>query len=323
MSPRFQTYRFRDGNGREVPGDLSLVPAVDDPAGMPSIAGLAPDIGEVAPLRRAAEIVDAGQPQANLGGQLGPAMQEVMSAVELVAQDGYATVLLLGETGVGKSWLARRIHQRGPRARKPFLDINCAGLSPQLLESELFGHERGAFTGATGTKRGLVEAADGGTLMLDEIGELPTNVQAQLLTFLDERRFRRIGGTRIMQADVRIVAATNVNLAERVASGQFRKDLYYRLSVFPIGVLPLRERREEIAALARSIVAELCHRASRIAPPLAPGLLAALERYGWPGNLRELRNALERGLLLSRGETISLCHMPPEIRALPAGRPKP
>ncbi|HSS37743.1 MAG TPA: sigma 54-interacting transcriptional regulator, partial [Polyangia bacterium] len=311
--PVTQTYRLRGTRELEVEESLSLIPGAGDrPA---RIASIARDIGEIARLRRAAEILAGAATDGDLV-PLSPAMREVVDAAEIVAQDGYASVLLLGETGVGKSWLARRIHRLSAREKKPFLDINCAGLAPQLLESELFGYERGAFTGATAAKRGLVEAADGGTLLLDEVGELPMSVQAQLLTFLDEHRFRRVGGTRIIQADVRILAASNVNLAERVATGQFRKDLYYRLSVVPIQIPPLRERREEIAALARSIVAELGRRASRrVFATLGPAVTAALERYDWPGNLRELRNTLERALILSRGDTISLCHLPPELLA--------
>jgi PAS domain S-box-containing protein len=312
--PVAQTYRLRGRLEIEVEESLSLIPgAATRPA---RIASIARDIGEMARLRRAAEILagsaNGGEPDPTA---LAPAMRDVVDAVDVVAQNRCASVLLLGETGVGKSWLARRIHQRSARSDKPFLDINCAGLAPQLLESELFGYERGAFTGASAAKRGLVEAADGGTLMLDEIGELPTNVQAQLLTFLDEHRFRRVGGTRVMQADVRILAATNVNLAERVASGQFRKDLYYRLSVVPIQIPPLRERREDIPSLARRMLSELGKRAGRRASTtLSPSVARALQQYDWPGNLRELRNALERALILSRGETVTLCQLPPEIR---------
>jgi PAS domain S-box-containing protein len=321
--PVAHTYGLRGGLEIELEESLSLIPGVGDrPA---RIASIARDIGEIARLRRAAEILAGAAPDGELDArELAPAMREVIEAADVLSQDDYATVLLLGETGVGKSWLARRIHQRSARGKKPFFDINCAGLAPQLLESELFGYERGAFTGAAGTKRGLVEAADGGTLLLDEVGELPTNVQAQLLTFLDERRFRRVGGTRVMQADVRILAATNVNLADRVASGRFRKDLFYRLSVFPISMPPLRERLDEIPGLARSILAELGGRASRrVRTNLAPGVTSALQRYDWPGNLRELRNALERALILSRGDTIALRHLPPEIRTSATASERP
>lgn len=311
--PVVHTYRMRGGVEIEVEESLSLIPAAADrPA---RIASFARDIGESPRLRRAAELLAGTVPDCEPDAlAVTPAMRHVIEAAEVVAQNDYASVLLLGETGVGKTWLARRIHQRSARAKKAFLDINCAGLAPQLLERELFGYERGAFTGASAPKRGLVEAADGGTLLLDEVGEMPINVQAQLLTFVDEHRFRRVGATRIMVADVRILAATNVNLAERVASGRFRKDLLYRLSVVPIEIPPLRERREDIPTLAQSILDDLSRRASRCARAiLGPGVIAALQRYDWPGNLRELRNALERALILSRGETIALCHLPAEI----------
>ncbi|HET6283870.1 MAG TPA: sigma 54-interacting transcriptional regulator [Polyangia bacterium] len=312
--PITETYRLRAGLEIEVEDSLFLIPqGPDHPA---RIASIARDIGEIARLRRAAEILGGVRSESVADTSLfAPAMREVIDAADAVARDGYASVLLLGETGVGKTWLAQRIHRHSKRSAKPFFDINCAGLAPQLLESELFGHERGAFTGAAGHKRGLVEAADGGTLFLDEVGELSISVQAQLLTFLDEHRFRRVGGTRVMEADVRVLAATNADLADRVANGLFRKDLYYRLSVVPIRIPPMRERREEIPALARSILGELGKRVGRRSDvTLGRGVSAALAQYDWPGNLRELRNTLERALILSHGDTIELPHLPPEIR---------
>ncbi|HWM85742.1 MAG TPA: sigma 54-interacting transcriptional regulator [Kofleriaceae bacterium] len=272
------------------------------------------ELGELVGLRRATEVLSGTQRSAGEapvdGGDL---MREVYAAADVAAQDGEATVLLLGETGVGKSYLARRIHARSARAGKPFLEVNCAGLEPQLVESELFGHERGAFTGATHPKRGLVEAATGGTLFLDEVAELPAPVQAKLLTFLDIRSFRRVGGEANLRADVRIVAATNADLAELAARGGFRRDLYYRLSVLPVHIPPLRERRAELAGLAAAIVRELRPRAPAAEAPLPDEVIAALTRYAWPGNLRELRNALERALILGRGERVELRHLPPEI----------
>ncbi|HEY0713785.1 MAG TPA: sigma 54-interacting transcriptional regulator [Polyangia bacterium] len=312
--PITETYRLRGGLEIEVEDSLFLIPrGPDRPA---RIASIARDIGEIARLRRAAEILGGVQAASHPDTSLfAPAMREVIQSADAVARDGYASVLLLGETGVGKTWLARRIHQKSKRAAKAFFDINCASLAPQLLESELFGHERGAFTGAAAHKRGLVEAADGGTLFLDEVGELSPSAQAQLLTFLDEHRFRRVGGTRLLEADVRILAATNVDLAERAMSGQFRKDLYYRLSVVPIRIPPLRERREEVPALARSILSELEKRVGRRSGvTLGRGVTAALQNHDWPGNLRELRNALERALIISHSDIIELGHLPPEIR---------
>jgi PAS domain S-box-containing protein len=319
-APITETYRLRDGLEIEVQESLFLIPGAADRPNR--VASIARDIGELARLRRAAELLGGGR-AANSNDSddsaASPAMREVIESADAVARDGYASVLLLGETGAGKSWLARRIHEKSGRAPKPFFDINCAGLAPQLLESELFGHERGAFTGAGGQKRGLVEAADGGTLFLDEVGELSPSVQARLLTFLDEHRFRRVGGTRVLEANVRILAATNADLAERAASGQFRKDLYYRLSVVPIRIPPLRERREDIPALARAILGELVQRVGRRAGvSLGRDVVAALQQHDWPGNLRELRNALERALIINHGGPIELAHLPPELRRLPA-----
>ena len=311
--PITETYRLRGGMEIEVEDSLFLIPAAPErPA---RIASIARDISEIARLRRAAEILGGVRTESDRETTVfAPAMREAIKAADAAARDGYASVLLLGETGVGKTWLARRIHDKSRRAAKPFFNINCAGLAPQLLESELFGHERGAFTGATGPKRGLVEAGDGGTLFLDEVGELSPSAQAQLLTFLDERHFRRVGGTRVMQADVRILAATNADLTERVADGLFRKDLYYRLKVIPIRIPPLRERREEIPALARSVLGDLEKQVGRRSGvTLGRGVSAALQHYDWPGNLRELRNTLERALILGHDETIELAHLPPEL----------
>jgi len=274
------------------------------------------ELDELVGLRHAAEFLSGTRLSASSASEAaagGGAMHEAYAAADVAAQDGEATVLLLGETGVGKSYLARRIHARSERAARPFLEVNCAGLEPQLVESELFGHERGAFTGATHPKRGLVEAAAGGTLFLDEVAELPAPVQAKLLSFLDNRTFRRVGGEANLRADVRVVAATNADLDELVGRGGFRRDLYYRLSVLPVRIPPLRERRDEIPALAHAIVRELRPRAPAVAAPLPRDVVAALARYAWPGNLRELRNTLERALILGRGERIELRHLPPEI----------
>ncbi|HEU4404558.1 MAG TPA: sigma 54-interacting transcriptional regulator [Polyangiaceae bacterium] len=288
------------------------------------VGSFARELGELVGLRRAAEVLSAAAPSAAEAPAAagGGAMGEVYAAAAVAADDGEVTVLLLGETGVGKSYFARRIHAKSARWARPFLEINCAGFEPQLLESELFGHERGAFTGATHPKRGLVEAASGGTLFLDEVAELPAPAQAKLLLFLDERTFRRVGGEANLRADVRVVAATNADLGELARKGAFRRDLYYRLSVLPITIPPLRERRAEIAELATAIVRELRPRAPASAAPLAREVASALTRYAWPGNLRELRNALERALIVGRGEPIELRHLPPEISgagARPAG----
>jgi PAS domain S-box-containing protein len=312
--PLVESIRQR-ADGSEIEVEENLFSIRDAAGNVARIASIARDTSELARLRRAAEILSGGgEPTEQEEETRSPAMNEALAQVKMVARDANATVLLLGETGVGKGWTARRLHRLSPRAEKPFLEINCAGLSQQLVESELFGHERGAFTGAVAQKRGLVEAAEGGTLFLDEIGELPLPVQAQLLTFIDTRTFRRVGGTRTLKADVRLVAATNVDLKEASTKGTFRRDLYYRLSVMPITVPPLRDRADDIPALARGMLRELARRPGR-KPGLSREVASALARYEWPGNVRELRNALERALILSHGEAIDVAHLPPEIRS--------
>jgi PAS domain S-box-containing protein len=310
--PMIETYRLRGSHEIEIEERLF---ALHDAAGVVvRIASIAHDVSEVARLLRVTELLERNRgPKAAKQPRSEP-MRQALAHAEVVAHDPSATVLLTGETGVGKSWLARIIHTKSPRAGKPFFEVNCASLARELVESELFGHERGAFTGALSQKRGIVEVADGGTIFLDEVGELPTGAQAQLLTFLDKKTFRRVGGTRPMQANVRLIAATNIDLKQAADKGNFRRDLFYRLSVVPIEVPPLRERREEIPELAREIVDELAARAARRRSRLDRTVLEALRRHDWPGNVRELRNALERALILSRGEPITLDHLPAEIR---------
>jgi DNA-binding NtrC family response regulator len=236
-----------------------------------------------------------------LGGTAGRAVppappsgtRRIAPTPALAAQSD-STVLLLGESGAGKTHLAREIHDASRRAGGPFVDINCAGLSAALLESELFGHERGAFTGATVKKRGLLEEAEGGTMFLDEIGELDAVVQAKLLKVLETRRFRRLGGTREIAAEARIIAATSRDLAAEVAAGRFREDLYYRVCVLVISVPPLRDRLHELPDLAARLLASIPRADGRPPPRLGPGAAAALTSHRWPGNVRELRNVLER-----------------------------
>ena len=213
-------------------------------------------------------------------------------------------VLLEGESGTGKGVLARLIHNRSPRSRAPFVDLNCAGLSKELLESELFGHERGAFTNATNTKPGLFEIAGEGTLFLDEIGEMDPAVQARLLKAIEEKRFRRVGGTRDIRADFRLVAATNRDLAAEVAAGRFRADLYYRLNVVRLRLPPLRERMEDVTILVEEILRPLAKELGRPIPRVSARALQKLQSFAWPGNVRELRNVLERSLLTLHGEEI-------------------
>ena len=229
-----------------------------------------------------------------------PAMKKAMELAEKVAPLEKTTVLITGESGVGKEVIARYIHSISPRSRGRFIAINCAAIPQNLIESELFGYEKGAFTGATSRKKGVFEAADGGTLFLDEVGELPAEAQAKLLRVLQEKKIQRIGGVKEIPVDVRIIAATNKNLQELVEKGLFREDLFYRLNVFPIHIPPLRERKEDIPALVRLFVERITEKKVE-GNVLTAGALKLLEEYSWPGNVRELANAVERALILSGG----------------------
>ena len=229
-----------------------------------------------------------------------PAMQPVVEAVEKVARTN-ATVLLLGESGTGKEVAARTIHALSPRSKGPFVAVNCAAIAEGLLESELFGHERGAFTSAVATRRGRIELADGGTLFLDEIGELKLELQSKLLRVLQERRFERVGGTRTMEADVRWIAATNRDLERMLAEGRFREDLYHRLAVFPVRMPPLRDRRRDIMPLAETLLARIGRDLGRPGLRLGAEARKAIPEADWPGNVRELANALERAAILADG----------------------
>jgi formate hydrogenlyase transcriptional activator len=237
------------------------------------------------------------------------AMQRaVATARQAAASD--VTVLLTGESGTGKNVLASAIHGWSPRAAEPFIEISCTTLADQLLESELFGHVKGAFTGAWKDKPGRLEAADGGTVFLDEVGDAPPSVQVRLLRVLQERVVERVGGTEPVKVDVRVVAATNRNLEEMVARGTFRADLYYRLAIFPIEVPPLRERREEIRPLALHFLARHAAAMHRRPPRVGEDTWRALEAHDWPGNVRELENFLQRALILSPGPELSLPDLP-------------
>jgi two-component system, NtrC family, response regulator AtoC len=228
-----------------------------------------------------------------------------IAAVEPTDASPAPPVLILGETGTGKELVARACHHSGPRAKSPFIEVNCAALPAHLIEGELFGFEKGAFTDAHARKIGLIEAADGGTLFLDEIGELDLGLQAKLLRVLEDYRVRRLGALSDRQVNVRIVAATNRDLDVQVREGRFRADLMYRLKVFQIQVPPLRERREDIAALAGHFLAQLANRYGRAQLALDEGALGALEGHDWPGNVRELRNVLERAVLMQRTGSLS------------------
>jgi len=250
-----------------------------------------------------------------------PAMQVVFGLVRRLAQSHATTVLLEGESGTGKGAVALALHRLSDRAHGPFLNVTCSALPDTLMESELFGHEKGAFTDARSTKRGLVEMADSGTLFLDEIAELTLPVQAKLLRFIEERAFRRLGGTRDMTVDARIITATNRSLAAEVAAGRFREDLFYRLRVVPITLPPLRERREDILPLAKHFLEHFNQELGRRVRDLTPAASAMLEGYAWPGNVRELKNVIERAVLLVDGDHISPAELPPEVATPSAAAP--
>ncbi len=240
-----------------------------------------------------------------VGGMIGqcPAMQEVFGRVRKAAPTD-ATVLIRGESGTGKELVARALHDLSARRDAPVVAVNCAAIPENLIESELFGHEKGAFTGAVAMHQGLVEAADGGTLFLDEIGELPSAAQARLLRVLQEGEIRRVGSPHARKVNVRLIAATHRNLQQRVSAGQFRADLYFRLHVMEIHLPPLRERGEDIEALALFLLDKACRRLNRPPVRFASGALAAIHAHSWPGNVRELENAIERAVILCEGSVI-------------------
>jgi two-component system, NtrC family, response regulator AtoC len=242
-----------------------------------------------------------------------PAMREVLEVVRQVAP-GRTTVLLLGESGTGKELIAKAIHQLSPRAQAPLVTVHCAALAPTLLESELFGHEKGAFTGAHERRIGRFEQAQGGSLFLDEIGEIDQAIQVKLLRFLGERTFERVGSNKTLTADVRLITATNKSLVEEIKAGKFREDLYFRLAVMPITLPPLRERPGDIPLLAREFLKEFAAENHRNVNEFTPDALEALMNYSWPGNVRELRTATEHAVVLSRGDKIGVRDLPPSVR---------
>jgi DNA-binding NtrC family response regulator len=248
-----------------------------------------------------------------------PAMLDVYKMVARVAPS-LSTVLVVGESGTGKELVARAIHTHSPRANGPFVAVNCTALTESLLESELFGHAKGAFTGAVAAKRGLFEEAQGGTLFLDEIGDVAAKMQAQLLRVLQEGEVRRVGGSEPIKVDVRVVAATNRELEDEVKAGRFREDLYFRINVVTIRLPPLRERPSDIPLLVEHFLAKYATRERRSDAGTAPQAMALLQRYGWPGNVRELENVIERALALSKDGVILPSDLPPEVaQASPVG----
>jgi DNA-binding NtrC family response regulator len=269
---------------------------------------------EVALLRRQS---GAGDRPALLGKS--EAIQAVLRQIERAAPST-APVLVLGESGTGKELVARTLHVLSPRARAPFVGVNCAAIPESLLESEIFGHEKGAFTGALERRIGCFEMADGGTLLLDEVAEMHPTVQAKFLRVLEEGTFRRVGGKTEIHVDVRVIAATNQEPETAVREGRLRADLFYRLNVFPISLPPLRDRPEDTSLLAEAFLADSATRNGRATMKIAPDALQLLQRYAWPGNVRELRNVVERAVLLAESETIEPSHLPEALRATPQDR---
>jgi DNA-binding NtrC family response regulator len=252
-----------------------------------------------------------GAKDATIVGSAG-AMIAVYKTVAQVAPTT-ATVLIVGESGTGKELVARAIHAKSPRANKPFVAVNCAALPESILESELFGHEKGAFTGAVGVKRGLFEEANGGTLFLDEIGEISPKMQVQLLRVLQEGEIRRVGASDTIKVDVRVVAATNRDLKTELAAGRFREDLFFRLQVVTVRVPPLRERKGDIPLLVKHFLARHAERLGRPAPRVAPEVYEVLASYEFPGNVRELSHVVERAMLLAREQVVTIADLPPEV----------
>jgi DNA-binding NtrC family response regulator len=249
-----------------------------------------------------------------------PAMASLLTTIAQVAPTS-STVLLLGETGTGKELVAKAIHQASQRAGKRFLAVNCGAFSEELLASELFGHEKGAFTGASERKAGLFEAAEGGTLFLDEVGEMTPSMQVRLLRVLQERKLLRVGGTTDIPVDVRVIAATNKDLAAEAEAGSFRLDLFYRLNVITLRLPALAQRREDIPLLARHFLVKYSELLGRDVRQISPDVLTAFDAYPFPGNIRELENLIERAVVLAEGDTVEIAHLPPDLQ-LDAGQLK-
>ena len=242
-------------------------------------------------------------------------MVELLDTIRKTA-DGLSTVMVTGESGTGKELVAQAIHQESPRRSGPFVSVNCGAIPETLMESELFGHVKGAFTGAVANTVGLFFAANGGTLFLDEVTEVPQSVQVKLLRVIQEREIRRVGDTRDMKVDVRLIAASNRDVAKAVADGILREDLFYRLNVIPIQLPPLRERRDDISLLAEHFVRKISAELGKVVRGVSPEALAILESYRWPGNIRELENVIERALVLGSGDILAAEALPPDLHQI-------
>ena len=266
-------------------------------------------------LRETADLRERIRERFRLEGMIGdaPELLSVYEAVQQAAQTR-ATVLILGESGTGKELVAQALHERSPRKDKPFIKVSCAALSETLLESEMFGHERGSFTGAIARKEGRFERADGGTLFLDEIGDIAPAVQVKLLRVIQQREFERVGGTQTIEVDVRVIAATNRDLAAEVKAGRFREDLYYRLNVVSVTLPPLRRRKGDIPALVSHFLDRYAALHGKPVRALAPGVMQVLLAHEWPGNVRELENAIERAVVLAGGTELQAGDLPPALR---------
>jgi transcriptional regulator with PAS, ATPase and Fis domain len=251
-----------------------------------------------------------------------PVLDPIIKQARSVAETS-ATVLVTGESGTGKELLARAIHEESSRSAAPFIAVSCAALPESLIESELFGHEKGSFTGATQARRGRFELADGGTLFLDEIGELTQVVQVKLLRVLQERSFERIGSAKTQHVDIRLIAASNRDLEQEVAAGRFRQDLFYRLNVVPLTLPPLRARHEDIPLLAAHFAEKAADKHGRRRPELEPALIEALQDYDWPGNVRELENLIERLVVLTRESKLTTEYLPERMLKTAKGEPSP
>jgi DNA-binding NtrC family response regulator len=289
-----------------------VVKPIEPPRFLQAVANAAEQRRLVARVRDLEEQLTSQSPLATIVSGSAP-MKRVMSEIARVGRTD-VPVCVLGESGTGKELVARALAQGSPRARGPFIGLNCAAIAPSLLESELFGHEKGAFTGAAGSRAGCFEQAQGGTLFLDEVGEMSPALQASLLRALQEKSIRRVGGTRDVAVDVRIICATHRDLEAEVAAGRFRQDLYFRLVVYPLRLPPLRERRDDIPALVAHLIRKHQTALGHGVLAVSPTALEALTRYGYPGNVRELENVLQRALIACDGEELHLHHLPVEIQ---------